>query len=97
MSTRSSGFGARRSLSFADLPYVGKRFYVDVRSNAQRTKVIQRIQNLGGHIENFLSKDVDLLVTDAKDRKEQSGAGKNAAKQNLPLSRGKLRSPTMFN
>ncbi|XP_052774934.1 uncharacterized protein LOC128213358 [Mya arenaria] len=91
MSTKSSGFGARRQLSFAELPFSGRTFYIDVKSNAQRTKIIQRIQALGGIIESFLSKDISLLITDCHDNEKKfkdKNAGFAAKGKSVPLSRG---------
>jgi len=54
----------RRQLDFREKPYQHKTFYLDVKADITRRKVIRRIKELGGQIEEFLSKDVKVLLTD---------------------------------
>jgi len=95
MSTKSSGFGARRQLNFIELPFAGKTFYTDVKSSSLKAKIIHRIQSLGGQVETFLSKDISLFITDREDKhgsgspEETSGKRKSFVNTNVPLSRGK--------
>lgn len=90
MKPKSSSY-ARRSLTFQELPYAGKTFYIDVKSATAKSKIKQRILCLGGQIENFLSKDLSLLITDktatphAKD-----GSSQKRSVKSVPLSRGKV-------
>lgn len=95
MSTKSSGFGVRRQLNFIELPYARKTFYIDVKSTAQKTKLIQRIEALGGQIETFLSKEISLFITDRNGKtdslspEERQGKNKCFVSNSVPLSRGK--------
>ena len=87
-STPSSG-RARRKLSFAKLPYSGQSFYLDINNASLKARISRRVLELGGQIENFLSKDVDLLITEKKeDKAAKNGLTNFSGKQNLPLSRG---------
>ena len=89
-STPNSG-RARRQLSFANLPYHGKCFYLDIKNSSLKTRLSRRILDLGGQIENFLSKDINLLITEKIEEKGASKTGFqiSVGKQNVPLSRGK--------
>lgn len=86
MKAKSSGLRARRSLTFEERPYAGKTFYVDVKSASAKSKISQRIHNLGGEIEDFLSKDLTLLITDKTSAKDNCSQKQTA--KNVPLSRG---------
>ena len=86
MSSNSSGYRVRRQLSFQDVPYNGKLFYLDIRQPPLKHKITRRIVDLGGKIESFLSKEIDLILTDG-DEKKKSVLELNKLK-NIPLSRG---------
>ncbi|XP_060553421.1 protein DBF4 homolog A-like [Ruditapes philippinarum] len=89
MKPKSSGLRARRSLSFEERPYAGKTFYLDVKSASAKSKISQRIQNLGGQIEDFLSKDLTLLITDKSSTKHsKDDYSQKQTTKNVPLSRG---------
>ncbi|XP_045157570.2 uncharacterized protein LOC123523891 [Mercenaria mercenaria] len=89
MKPKSSGLRARRSLTFEERPYAGKTFYVDVKSASAKSKISQRIQHLGGQIENFLSKDLSLLITDKNStRQSRDDCSSKQAVKSVPLSRG---------
>lgn len=99
MSSKSSGFRVKRSLSFdsKELPYAGKTFYIDVKSSSLKTKIIQRVLNLGGQIENFLSKDLTLLITEKRDYGNRTDAEHENTQTSslkhskaIPLSRGSI-------
>ena len=83
--------GARRKLQFN--PSSQRLYYLDISSTKLRTKVIQRILASNGKVEEFLSKDVNLVLTDrnsiAKET-ETCGNGDVPQKPRLPLSRGKI-------
>lgn len=57
---------SRRRLDFTNVssPLYGKSFYLDLRKPLLREKVIKCIRVLGGKIEDFLCKEIDLLITD---------------------------------
>lgn len=86
--------GARRKLQFvpsSQRPYYS--YYLDISSTKQRAKVVQRILALQGKIEEFLSKDVNLVLTDRNNISKESETPETSSvtqKQTLPLSRGKI-------
>lgn len=92
MSTKSSRLGARRYLNFVEQPYVGKIFYIDIKSASIRTKVVHRIQALGGQTESFLSKDISVFITDRLekhgDSPDESLEKHSRINKCVPLSRG---------
>ncbi|KAL4236137.1 Zinc finger protein [Mactra antiquata] len=98
MSFKSSGFRVKRSLSFTskELPYASKTFYIDVKSCSLKAKLSQRILNLGGQIENFLSKDLTLLITDKHDEgnnlvyETENNPTISTLNHSIPLSREDL-------
>lgn len=92
MSTKSSSLSARRHLNFVEHPYVGKIFYIDIKTASIRTKVVQRIQTLGGQIESFLSKDISVFITDRHEKRgdspDESLERHSRINKCVPLSRG---------
>lgn len=83
--------GARRKLQF--VPSSQRTYYLDISSTKQRAKVVQRILALQGKIEEFLSKDVNLVLTDRNNISKESETPETSSvtqKQTLPLSRGKI-------
>lgn len=83
--------GARRKLQF--VPSSQRTYYLDISSTKQRAKVVQRILALQGKIEEFLSKDVNLVLTDRNNISKESETHETSSvtqKQTLPLSRGKI-------
>ncbi|XP_062566119.1 protein DBF4 homolog A-like [Saccostrea cucullata] len=84
----NSNDGARRKLQFA--PSSQTTYYLDISSDKVKAKAVQRILSLHGKIEQFLSKDVNLVLTDKNNiAKEEIPASDVTQKQLLPFSRGK--------
>ena len=91
----SSGGSARRKLSFV-LPFNGQSFYLDIKNASLKTRISRRITDLGGQIEDFLSKDVNLLITDKTEEKKNNNKKDGSPSfptigsnnQKIPLSRG---------
>ncbi|XP_066172958.1 protein DBF4 homolog A isoform X2 [Sylvia atricapilla] len=50
-------------------PLTGKVFYLDIPSNVISEKLGKDLQELGGRVESFLSKDINYLVTNKKEAK----------------------------
>lgn len=65
MSSHDSKY-AKRKLDFHDKPFDCKSFYIDIKAETARRKIVRRIKDLGGTVEGFLSKDIDLFITDKK-------------------------------
>ena len=88
----SSQDGVRRKLDFVDRPYSRKTFYLDIRASQLKSKISKRIADLGGRVEEFLSKELHLVVTDRnqdnEDKKRKTGSGVPDRRASLPLSRG---------
>ena len=57
---------SKRKLDFHDKPFYCKSFYIDIKAETARRKIVRRIKDLGGTVEGFLSKDIDLFITDKK-------------------------------
>ncbi|KAM6421879.1 protein DBF4 homolog A [Rhynochetos jubatus] len=50
-------------------PLTGKVFYLDIPSNVISEKIGKDLKELGGRVENFLSKDINYLVSNKKEAK----------------------------
>ncbi|CAM9294054.1 unnamed protein product [Lampetra fluviatilis] len=48
-------------------PLQGKRFYLDVQNQRQATQLERELQQLGGTLERFLSRDVNYLITSRRE------------------------------
>ena len=72
------------------MPYRGKRFYLDIKKAAEKSKLGEQIVCLGGTVDGFLTKELSLIVTDRATDKPEGGSldGKKSVKSQLPLSRG---------
>ncbi|XP_027624673.1 protein DBF4 homolog B isoform X2 [Tupaia chinensis] len=60
-------FGARQQ------PFSGKSFYLDLPAGKNLQFLTGAIQNLGGVIESFLSKEVSYIVSNRREAKAESG------------------------
>ena len=80
---------ARRSLNFVENHLKGAKFYLNIKHEETFKKVVNRIAELGGQVEDFLSKEVDNLITDSQ-QKNRSNTTDNDPVVSLPyaLSRG---------
>ncbi|XP_061192709.1 protein DBF4 homolog A-like [Saccostrea echinata] len=84
----NSNDGARRKLQF--VPSSQTTYYLDISSDKVKAKAVQRILLLHGKIEEFLSKEVNLVLTDRNNiAKEEVPTSDVTQKQLLPFSRGK--------
>lgn len=77
----------KRKLDFQNKALNGQTFYVDIKAETLRRKVTRRIKELGGCIEGFLSKDIDLVLTD-KNNGEIKRPKDPKSVQTTNLSRG---------
>ncbi|KAL1777614.1 DBF4-like A [Sigmodon hispidus] len=59
-------------------PLVGKIFYLDVPSITICEKLRKDIKDLGGRVEEFLSKDISYLVSNKKEAKYAQTSGRNS-------------------
>uniref|UniRef100_V9KES4 Protein DBF4 homolog A n=1 Tax=Callorhinchus milii TaxID=7868 RepID=V9KES4_CALMI len=59
-------------------PFAGKVFYLDLPSNKYTENLEKDLQNLGGTIEKFLSKDISYIISNRKEAKFVQAAGKNS-------------------
>ncbi|XP_069127690.1 uncharacterized protein [Argopecten irradians] len=85
----------RRQLDFREKILTKRTFYIDVREEELRKRIIRRVKDLGGQVEDFLSKDVNILLTDSNSTAQKAcPLTPNASpdpdkKVAVPLSRGK--------
>ncbi|CAC5407485.1 unnamed protein product [Mytilus coruscus] len=81
---------AKRKLDFQDQPFHFKTFYLDIKAETVKRKVIRRIRELGGTVEGFLSKDVHLVITDKKNGELERKSNKEVKTIEISnLSRGR--------
>ncbi|XP_043546276.1 protein chiffon-like isoform X2 [Chiloscyllium plagiosum] len=59
-------------------PFTGKVFYLDLPSNKSTQNLERDLQNLGGTIEKFLSKDINYIISSRNEAKFAQAAGKNS-------------------
>ncbi|KAK3749838.1 hypothetical protein QZH41_015511, partial [Actinostola sp. cb2023] len=57
----------KRRLEFVEQPLKDKKFYLDLEGYKKVSSLAARIQDLGGKVEEFLSKDINYLITNRKD------------------------------
>lgn len=80
---------AKRKLDFQNQPFHFKTFYLDIKAETVKRKVIRRIRELGGTVEGFLSKDVHLVITDKKNGELERKSNKEVKTIQISnLSRG---------
>ncbi|XP_063412459.1 uncharacterized protein LOC134695178 [Mytilus trossulus] len=81
---------AKRKLDFQDQPFHFKTFYLDIKAETVKRKVVRRIRELGGTVEGFLSKDVHLVITDKKNGELERKSNKEVKTIQISnLSRGR--------
>lgn len=83
--------GARRKLKFTSSSQTV--YYLDISSCKLRVKTVQRILSLHGKIEEFLSKEVNLVLTDRdaiSTEEEEIPSNTDVKQRTMPLSRGKM-------
>lgn len=59
-------------------PFTGKIFYLDLPSNKHTETLENDLQDLGGTIEKFLSKDINYIVSNKSEAKFAQTQGKNS-------------------
>ncbi|XP_067869166.1 protein DBF4 homolog A-like isoform X2 [Heterodontus francisci] len=59
-------------------PFTGKVFYLDLPSNKHTENLEKDLQDLGGSIEKFLSKDINYIISNRSEAKFVQAAGKNS-------------------
>lgn len=79
----------KRKLDFQNKALHGQTFYIDIKAETLRRKITRRIKDLGGCIEGFLSKDIDLVVTD-KNQSELKKSQSAKSVETANLSRGNI-------
>ncbi|XP_048761860.2 dentin sialophosphoprotein-like [Ostrea edulis] len=82
--------GARRKLKFTSSSQTV--YYLDISSCKLRVKTVQRILSLHGKIEEFLSKEVNLVLTDRDaicTEEEEIPSNTDVKQRTMPLSRGR--------
>ncbi|XP_033736590.1 uncharacterized protein LOC117324871 [Pecten maximus] len=87
----------RRQLDFREKILTQRTFYIDIREEDLRKRITRRVKDLGGQVEDFLSKDVNILLTDSNNTAQKicpTSLTPNASpdpdtKVAVPLSRGK--------
>ncbi|XP_032218307.2 serine/arginine repetitive matrix protein 2 isoform X3 [Nematostella vectensis] len=64
---KTSPKGKRRLEFQSKKPLKGKSFYLDLNGYKNISSLTSRLQELGGKVEEFLSKDITFLITNRKD------------------------------
>ncbi|XP_067863108.1 protein DBF4 homolog A-like isoform X3 [Heptranchias perlo] len=59
-------------------PFTGKIFYLDLPSNKHIENLEKDLQDLGGTIEKFLSKDINYIISNRSEAKFAQTTGKNS-------------------
>ncbi|XP_051872574.1 protein DBF4 homolog A-like isoform X2 [Pristis pectinata] len=70
--------GGNKAADIKVKPFTGKIFYLDLPSNKHTEKLEKDLQDLGGTIEKFLSKDINYIVSNRSEAKFAQTAGKNS-------------------
>ncbi|XP_048407869.1 protein DBF4 homolog A-like isoform X3 [Stegostoma tigrinum] len=70
--------GANKASDIKLKPFIGKVFYLDLPSNKNTESLEKDLQDLGGTIEKFLSKDINYIISNRNEAKFVQAAGKNS-------------------
>ncbi|XP_069770381.1 protein DBF4 homolog A-like isoform X2 [Narcine bancroftii] len=70
--------GGNKATDIKLKPFTGKIIYLDLPSNKHTEKLEKDLQDLGGTIEKFLSKDIDYIVSNRNEAKFARIPGKNS-------------------
>ncbi|XP_078394550.1 protein DBF4 homolog A isoform X2 [Cetorhinus maximus] len=70
--------GANKAADIKLKPFTGKVFYLDLPSNKHAESLEKDLENLGGTIEKFLSKDINYIISNRSEAKFVQTTGKNS-------------------
>ncbi|XP_062900225.1 protein DBF4 homolog A-like isoform X1 [Mobula hypostoma] len=70
--------GGNKVVDIKVKPFTGKIFYLDLPSNKHTENLEKDLQDLGGTIEKFLSKDINYIISNRSEAKFAQTPGKNS-------------------
>ncbi|XP_078091048.1 protein DBF4 homolog A isoform X2 [Mustelus asterias] len=70
--------GVKQAADIKVKPFSGKVFYLDLPSNKHTENLEKDLQDLGGTIEKFLSKDINYIISNRSEAKFAQTTGKNS-------------------